>query len=200
MIVSLLMVGMLASVTTTGCPDPDDSRRIGFDEGRAAAGFVVRAGAMNVHGDFERLHGTLHVARNKARACVSAELEAASLTMPSKTQGRWARSADFFNAERYPQLRFRSSAFDPRLLLRGGRINGRLTLRGVTRQQRVLAQPARCSGPPAALCTVSMRAALRRSAFGMRARRGLIGDRVDLVLRFEAPRAELELIDDPSGH
>ena len=196
MIGNLLMTGMLASAATAGCPDPDGSRSIDFDQARAAAGFRVRAGLVNVRGDFGRLRGMLRVTRNRSRACVSIELEAASLTMPSEVQGRWARSADFFDAERHPRLRFRSSAFDPRLLLRGGGIDGKLTLRGVTRQQSVVAQPARCSEPPGAVCTVRMRAALRRSAFGMRARRGLIGDRVELVLRFEAPRSELEPIDD----
>jgi len=193
----LLLVGMLASATTAACPDPDDSRRFDFDESRAAAGFRVRAGGIKVRGDFQRLRGELRVGRDKARACVRTELEAASVTMGTESLSEWVRSAHFFDAERHPQLGFRSSAFAPRVLLRGGRIEGRLTLLGVTRQQSVLAQRALCTEPPDAVCTVRMLAALRRSAFGMRASRGVVGDRVDLMLRFEAPRSELEVIDDP---
>jgi len=197
---SLLMLGMLASATTAGCPDPDDSQRIDFDESRAAAGFLVRAGALNVRGDFGRLQGTLRVGRDRSRACVRTELDADSVAVGTDALGAWARSVDFFDAERHPRLRFRSEPFDPRVLLRGGRIDGKLTLLGVTRRQQILAQRARCTQPPAAVCTVRMRAALRRSAFGMRASRGMVGDRVDLVLRFEAPRSALDLIHDPSRH
>jgi len=196
----LLMVGILASATSAACPDPHDSRQFDFDESRAAAGFQVRAGGINVRGDFKRLRGNLRVGRDKARACVRTELEADSVTMRTESLSEWVRSPAFFNAERHPQLQFRSSAFDPRVLLRGGRISGRLTLRGVTRDQPILALRALCTEPPEAVCTVRMRALLRRSAFGMRASRGVVGDRVHLMLRFEAPRSELEVIDDPHTH
>lgn len=180
---------MLASAASAHCPDADSSRVFDFDQARAAAGFRVRAGGLPLSGSFQRLRGSLRIA--DARACLRTELDATSVVMGTETFGAWARSAEFFDAARHPQLEFRSQPFDVGALLRGDDIDGTLTLRGTTRRQRLRAEPARCAAAPSAICKLRLRGAMSRGAFGMRARRPFVSDRVDLELRFEAPRDEL---------
>ncbi|MEO6066112.1 MAG: YceI family protein [Lysobacterales bacterium] len=189
MIGSLLVAGMLASASSAHCPDADPSRVFDFDQAGAASDFRVRAGGLPLRGTFQRLRGSLRIAG--AHACLRTVLDAKSVVMGTETFGAWARSSEFFDAARHPQLEFRSQTFDVGALLRGGVIDGTLTLRGTTRRQRLRADPARCSAAPRAICKLRLRGAMLRSAFGMRGRRPFVSDRVDLELRVEAPRAEL---------
>ena len=188
---SLLVAGMLASASNVHCPDDEAARTIDFDQTGAAAGFRVRAGGVPLRGLFQRLRGHLRVADDGTRACVRTELDATSVTMVNDSFGAWARSSAFFDAARHPQLEFRSQPFDPDVLLRGGVIDGTLTLRGATRRQRLRAEPARCAVQLPAICKVQLRGAMSRGAFGMRARGPFVGDRVELDLRIKAPRADL---------
>ncbi len=197
MIGNLLVLGMLAAAANAHCPDLADARTIPFDHTDAAAGFRVRAGAVPLRGSFQRLRGHLRLGGDSA--CVRAELDARSVVMGTDAFGAWARSPDFFDAARHPRLEFRSQPFDPRALLKGGVIDGTLTLRGTARRQRLRAEPARCAATARATCTVRLHGAMLRSTFGMRARRPFVSDRVDLDLRFEAPRAELSPDDAATG-
>lgn len=184
------MAGVLA-YAASACPDAGLAQTLDFDQNSAASGFRVRAGMVPLRGTFQRLRGQLRLSASEARACVRTELDATSVVMGTDTFGAWARSPDFFDAERHPRLEFRSLPFDPSVLLRGGVIDGTLTLRDTTRRQQLRAEPARCTPPPQGLCKVTLQGAMLRSSFGMLARRPFVSDRVDLDLRFEAPRADL---------
>ncbi len=198
MIGSLLVAGMLASLSSAQCPEPGAERLIDFDQSGAAAGFRVSAGAVPLRGTFQRLRGHLSVSNGGAQACVRAELDAHSVVMATKLFGAWARSPEFFDAARYPHLEFQSKPFDPAVLRRGGEIDGTLTLRGRTRRQTLRAEPMRCMRQSSPSCQVQLRGAMLRSAFGMHARRPFVGDRVDLDLRIKAARADL-LATDAAG-
>jgi len=186
----VLVAGLFAATVSGQCPKPATAHAFKFDEGQSAAGFRVRAGALPVRGEFARLAGLLRVANDGTRACVRAHIDAASVTMAADIGTDWARSADFFDADTFPEIRFRSQAFDPALLRRGGTIKGHLAMRGIERATRLSVSPARCPRSQAPVCSVRMRTEVRRRDFGMTASPNMVGDRVQLDLSFDVVLSE----------
>jgi polyisoprenoid-binding protein YceI len=88
-----------------------------------------------VRGSFRAVEGTIHLAPEDAieNSRVEATIEAASIDTGEDKRDEHLRSADFFDVERHPELRFESSsvrrADDGDLLVTGG-----LTIRGETRE------------------------------------------------------------------
>jgi polyisoprenoid-binding protein YceI len=86
-----------------------------------------------VKGRFTRLSGTvLDVAEDPSLSSVQVEIEAASITTGDEQRDTHLRSADFFDAESYPAISFKSTRIE------GDRdafkVVGDLTLHGVTRE------------------------------------------------------------------
>lgn len=87
-----------------------------------------------VRGRFTRFSGTLRTEGDDlARAAVEVEIDAASIDTNNGDRDAHLRSADFFDTERFPALRFRSTAVEAR----GDEhyvVRGELTIRDVTRE------------------------------------------------------------------
>ena len=92
----------------------------------------------------------------------------------------WVKSAEFFDAARFPFVEFTSEPFPLATLDLGGDILGHLTLRGVTRPMTLRLKPSQCPGKAALDCPVVADGSLQRSEFGMRTRRATLADRVRL--------------------
>lgn len=90
---------------------------------------------------------------------------------------RMARSADFFDVERFPWVVFESAPFDPELLRRGGTLHGELFVRGIFRPIVLEVAPTTCA-TPGADCPIAVEGAISRHAFGMNKRRFLLLDKV----------------------
>lgn len=131
-----------------------------------------------IRGRFERITGTVEP-REGGRMAVDAHVAVDSLAMNSPRLRRWVLDEDFFDAARYPTLRFVSVPVPRATLEEGGSLEGTLTLRGITRAVRLVVQPAHCT---ADACTIAVRGQLRRSDFGMDGRRPALADRVELAL------------------
>jgi polyisoprenoid-binding protein YceI len=89
---------------------------------------VSHTGVATVKGRALVVAGTI---RGGEESSIEGTVDASSLTTFDETRDAHLRTPDFFDAERYPELRFRSTAVtrhDDRLVVAGD-----LTIRGVTR-------------------------------------------------------------------
>lgn len=92
-----------------------------LDPSRSSAEFHVRTfwGLMTVKGRFQRLEGTYD---STATPAAQLTIDAASLDTKNKKRDQHLRSADFFDVERHPEIRFWAEAQPAGA--------GRLSLRG----------------------------------------------------------------------
>jgi polyisoprenoid-binding protein YceI len=94
----------------------------------------------------------------------------------------WARSEKFFDADRYPVVTFTSKPYDPMLLYDGGKLEGELSIKGISRPRSLDVAPATCQRP-AVGCDVVATGAVRRSDYDMDDWMLAVSDRVVFVLR-----------------
>ena len=85
-----------------------------------------------VRGRFAAFSGTVEVAERPEDSRVEAAIEAASIDTKDAQRDEHLRSPDFLDAERFPTLRFTSTAVGPVSDSRW-RVSGELTIRDVTR-------------------------------------------------------------------
>jgi polyisoprenoid-binding protein YceI len=106
-----------------------------IDSSHSSAQFSVRHMMVsNVRGEFTSTKGTVRWdGKDLATAVVEATIDAASINTREPKRDAHLRSADFFDAEKFPTLTFKSTKVEP---AGAGklRMTGDLTLRGVTRQ------------------------------------------------------------------
>jgi len=160
-----------------------------IDSTQSQAQFRVRLLAIvPLAGSFEAIEGAILFDAARAQAQVEAEVPSTTLRMRKESQAAWARSADFFDTARYPQIRFHSIAFPQQVLRDGGRIDGALSLRGITRPVTFRVKPGQCDPTSAMRCTVDLAGLVRRSDFGMKSNPGTVGDWVNLKLHIVAVR------------
>ncbi|KRF00533.1 hypothetical protein ASG87_12610 [Frateuria sp. Soil773] len=153
-----------------------------IDSSRSQADFGVRLLWLHtVNGRFDRLAGDIHV-DPQGMAQVDAHIAVESLAMSSARVRRWVLAPEFFDSARYPSIRFLSAPLPFATLARGGALDGRLSLRGVTRPVSFELLPARCADGDAQPCLIRVHGQLSRSAFGMDSHRTALSDQVDLDL------------------
>jgi polyisoprenoid-binding protein YceI len=93
---------------------------------------VKHMGIATVKGFFSDFEGALEVA-DDGTTTASGTVKAASINTRAAQRDDHLRSADFFDVDNHPELRFESTAID-RLDGEAYRIVGDLTIRGVTRE------------------------------------------------------------------
>jgi len=166
---------------------------LALDSTRSQAGFGIGVLLLfDVVGRFVKVDGFVEIDRQTQEAVVDARIAADSVRIDGGSREDWARSAEFFDAERYPEIRFRSDAFPLSRLSEGGGLAGKLTLRGITRAASFELLPATCARP-ARDCPVRAKGVIRRSMFGMRTRRATLSDKVILELSIYAMPSETGL-------
>jgi polyisoprenoid-binding protein YceI len=118
--------------------------RYEIDAAHSNVDFVVRhLGVASVRGQFTRFSGHIMVdAADVTRSTVSVVIEAGSVDTRNQRRDDHLRSADFFEAERFPTLTFEGR----RVEVEGGEhvLVGDLTIRDVTREVRI---PFEMTGP-----------------------------------------------------
>ena len=150
-------------------------------------------------GQFGRLQTTFQRAGSGVK--VHATIAADSVVMRSKSDAALLMSAPYFDAKRYPEIRFISDAIPYAILSSGGKIQGKLSLRGITLKQEFLVHKSACVArsqssaleAPPTKCVIEIDGALQRSNFGMTARRGIVSDRVELSLRIPIEQMDLPI-------
>ncbi|WP_010532581.1 YceI family protein [Brachybacterium squillarum] len=99
-----------------------------LDPAHTTVGFTVRhAGISKVRGTFGDLEGTLVVGQGGDDLRFEATLQTASVSTGNADRDGHLKSADFFDAETFPEIRFVSTEIS------GDSLTGELTIRDVTK-------------------------------------------------------------------
>jgi polyisoprenoid-binding protein YceI len=106
-----------------------------IDPVHSVAEFAVKHMMVStVKGRFHSMTGTLTIDEaNSTASSVTATIDVASIDTGESQRDAHLRSDDFFNAELYPHIRFRSTRVD-RLDDERWRVIGNLTIRDITRE------------------------------------------------------------------
>lgn len=106
-----------------------------IDPAHSEVNFTVRHMMIsNVRGRFENFTGTVEFDQaDPAKSTVDVQIEAASINTREAQRDAHLRSGDFFDAENYPYLSFKSKKVEV-LDAANGRIVGDLTIRNITRE------------------------------------------------------------------
>jgi len=111
--------------------------RYQIDPVHSSIGFTVRHMVIaNVKGYFKEFSGTIYYDENDiTRSSVSVTIKTASINTENPKRDAHLRSPDFFDAEKYPEITFKSKRI---LKEKDGYVAvGDLTMRGVTREIRI---------------------------------------------------------------
>lgn len=104
-----------------------------IDPGHALVGFVGRHfGLTRVRGRFTGVEGSVVIGDDPAASVVDVVIEMASVSSGDQTRDDHLRSGDLFDATNHPTARFRSTAVH--VAGASGRVDGDLTIKGVTRR------------------------------------------------------------------
>ena len=166
-----------------------------FDLAHSSINFTVRHMVVSkVRGRFTRWGGSLVMDESDpAGAAVDVRIEAASVDTGVEQRDGHLRSADFFDAERFPTLAFRSSGIE-----QAGegayRLNGELTMHGVTRPVSLEVEFAGSAKDPwgGLRAGFSARTTLDRKDFGLTYNQlletggVLVGEKVEIGIEVEA--------------
>jgi polyisoprenoid-binding protein YceI len=169
-----------------------------LDTAHSGINFSVRHMVVSkVRGRFTKFNGTVSLDEGDlTRSTVEATVDASSIDTGTAQRDDHLRSADFFDVERFPELRFRST----RIEKLGGdryRLVGDLTIRDVTRPIELDAEYGGRGKDPWGNERVGFtaRASLDRKDFGLKWNQVLetggvlVSDRVDIELEVQAVRA-----------
>jgi polyisoprenoid-binding protein YceI len=126
-----------ATTTAVAAVDPALAALTGeytIDPAHSSIGFTVRhAMVTNIRGSFAQHEGTLRLdGTDPARSTASIDVDIASVDTGMADRDAHLRGADFFDAEKFPKMTFRSTGAEQL----GGdkyRITGDLTIKDVTR-------------------------------------------------------------------
>ena len=149
-----------------------------------------------VRGQFSRWTGTLEAPGSDfARGSLDVVIDASSIDTGVADRDAHLRSADFFDAERYPEITFKSTSVIPTAPDRLG-VAGALTIKGVARDVvldvEVLGQATDPWGNERA--AFSATTSIDRREFGLTWNQVLetggvmVGDRIDIAIDIEAVR------------
>jgi polyisoprenoid-binding protein YceI len=166
-----------------------------IDAMHSSAEFAVKHMMIaTVKGRFGQMEGTIRLDdETPSRSSVEATIDVASIDTGVAMRDDDLRSANFFDAERFPAIRFKSSAVE-RLDAENWRVAGQLTIREITRDvvldTEFEGRGAGLSGEQRVGFTA--RTSLNRKDFGLSYNQVLetgsvvVGDKVRVTLHIEA--------------
>lgn len=106
-----------------------------IDSSHSNAGFSIRHMMIsNVRGEFQKVSGTAEYdGKNVKTLKVTANIDPASIDTANADRDKHLRGTDFFNVEKYPEMKFRSKKV---LSAKKGsfKLSGDLTMHGVTKE------------------------------------------------------------------
>ena len=165
-----------------------------LDASHSTVGFSIRHMVFSkVHGRFLKFTGAIQLDDDMTKSWVEVTIDAASIDTGTEQRDTHLRSADFFDVEHFPELRFRSTRTED---LGGGRVRviGDLTIRDTTREIAIDAEPTGRGKDPWGNERAGFvaKASIDRKDFGLKwnqlleAGGVLVGDRVDIELDIQA--------------
>jgi polyisoprenoid-binding protein YceI len=126
---------MTATSTKTG------TTTYAIDPSHSQVGFSVKHMMFStVRGNFTGFEGTIVVDHdNPANSTVNVTIDASTITTRDEKRDEHLRSADFFDAETYPTITFKSTSIDFKDA-ENFTVNGDLTMHGVTQPVKIKAE------------------------------------------------------------
>ena len=104
------------------------------DPAHSSVDFSVKhMGIANVRGRFTDFHGTVEVGEDAFSAKAHGSVKVASIDTNDEGRDTHLRSADFFDADAFPEITFESTRVEP-IDEDSSRVFGNLTMHGVTRE------------------------------------------------------------------
>jgi len=165
-----------------------------LDASHTRLGFAVRHMAVSkVRGDFADFSGTLELAGDPVDSTVSVTIQAGSVDTNDANRDDHLRTSDFFDVDNHPTWTFTSTAIRP-VNASEWKVDGDLTIRGVTRQVTLDAVLEGVVQDPFGMHRVgfSARTTIDREEFGvsfngvMEAGGLVVGKKVDIDIEAEA--------------
>jgi len=182
----LLLTGLLLSSAICGgavAAPPEasgDTLRLWTIDGEHSdVQFGLRVLFRRLQGRFLSLRGKARREPDSDRVELDIQLDSNSVWMSKESQARWARSAEFFDAEDYPHIEFLARNVPMQTVREGGKLQGIVRMRGHESSIDVKLLPSDCD-QPGERCPVRARATVSRLAFGMNSKRWVVGDEVEL--------------------
>ena len=158
-----------------------------FDKAHTLIGFRIRHVVTKVEGRFRDFDGTIALDRsNPSASHVDLTIQVASIDTANENRDKDLRSPNYFDAEKYPAITFKSTKIEPK----GSDsydVTGDLTLHGVTKSIHV---PVKHTGfgklqnTEKAGFEIAM--PLKRSDYGMTAGAPVVGEDVEINIQVEA--------------
>jgi polyisoprenoid-binding protein YceI len=151
---------------------------------------VLHLGVIPAHGRFAQISGRVVLDAEAAAGSIDLDIDAASVDTGFRLRDAFVRGENMFDAERHPLVRFRST----RLVFSGhrlARVEGALTLRGITRPVVLTVASLMCAAPSGGArdsCDAEAHGTILRREFDMDFAWPLIGDEVDLDFQIRATR------------
>jgi polyisoprenoid-binding protein YceI len=170
-----------------------------IDPAHSGINFSVRHMVFaKVRGRFGRFTGTVRAAdADPSQTAIHVEIEADSIDTGAGDRDKHLRSAEFFDAERYPELRFDSTRVE-QVGPERYRLIGNLTIKDATREVALDVEYAGRAKDPWGNERAAARAtgSIDRRDFGLawnqvlEAGGVLVGERIDIELEIQAVRAQ----------
>jgi polyisoprenoid-binding protein YceI len=165
-----------------------------IDASHSTIGFSIRHMVFSkVRGRFLKYTGAIQLDDDPAKSWVEATIDATSIDTGTAQRDTHLRSADFFDVERFPELRFRSTRIED---MGGDRLRavGTLTVRDVSREVVLDIESAGRGADPWGNERIGFvaKTSIDRKDFGLQwnqvleAGGVLVGDRVDIELDIQA--------------
>jgi polyisoprenoid-binding protein YceI len=156
---------------------------------------VKHMGIATVRGTFDEFEGTLEVGSDLASSRARGSVKVASIDTNDDQRDEHLRSADFFEAERYPQITFESTRIEP-VDNDTSLVFGNLTMHGITNEIKVEIVLQGTDVDPWGNERVGLEAVsvLKRSDYDMKFNQALgsgnalVGDKVSISLDISAVR------------
>jgi len=156
---------------------------VAFDTDKSWLGFEVRTRfGQSLRGEFPRYEGMVeHLPDGRHR--VHLRVATGEAQIPDRPRyTSWMHGQSFFDSVRHPWMEFVSEPYAPGLLHDGGPLKGRLSLRGVSRDEELTVVPAACPRPGVD-CDIQVSGAIERADYGMREWQFALTDEVRLEVR-----------------
>jgi polyisoprenoid-binding protein YceI len=181
----------LSAVADEATPQPrrDTAEHYTIDSTRTVVSFEVRSfGTFKHRGLFRNSSGSVSLDPQADAGTFNVVIDARSVQAGNDTELRIMRGAGFLNVEKFPEISYNAehvSFYDGEPI----RVEGELTLRGVTRSVPLMVSGYYCA--PSVdwnprRCMMDATAIFRRSLFGMTGSTPLAGDKVRLAIHAEA--------------